>query len=182
MLDTIVRQNEEILLLLREVLAFVKPKAIVRKAAEPKKPKIITPVQQLVEAYKMAKDIDRGNKGWDKQNFARYAKSAAGLLDCFDGDVSNAGAYLFSQAEEFNSNGISWTLETIARHAWDNKGKIDEHKYSTLDAASLLEQSGSPASPQKGDVARRSSRPVRASEIPIAEFGVLDGSGDDSQP
>lgn len=146
------------------------------------KPKMISPIQQIVEAYKMAKNVSRKDKGWDKQNFSRYAKAAKGLLDCFKGDLSRAGAYVFAQGEEFDSKNISWTLETIARHAWDNKGKIDEHELSTLDAAGLLEQSRPVKAAQERSVANRNSRPVRAGEISVGEYGKLDGPGNDLEP
>lgn len=140
------------------------------------------PIQQIVEAYKMAKNISRDDKGWDKQNFSRYAKAAKGLLDCFKGDISRAGAYVFAQGEEFDAKDISWTLETIARHAWDNKGKLDEHKPSTLDADSLLEQSRPAKAPQERGLAYRSSKPVRPGEIHLGEYGKLDGPGNDLEP
>lgn len=92
--------------------------------AVPAKPK--TPIQRIVEAYKHAKGVPMDDKGWDRSNFGRYSKAAKSLLECFKGDVDLTAAYIFTRATELDEKSISWTLETITRHAWDGEGIAKE--------------------------------------------------------
>ncbi len=81
-----------------------------------------TPIQAVVRAYKHAKGVEMADKGWDKNNFPRAAKAAKNLLDCFGGDVEKCAAYIFVRSGDLNEKRLEWTLETIARHAWDKMG------------------------------------------------------------
>ncbi len=81
-----------------------------------------TAVQRIVEAYKVSKKVDMMNKEWDRANFSRYTRAAKSLLDRFKGDVDSAAAYLFVRGGYFDEKHLDWTLETIAKNAWDNAG------------------------------------------------------------
>jgi hypothetical protein len=85
-----------------------------------------TDLQRIVEAYKHAKHIAMDDKGWDKANFGRYSKAGRSLLDCFKGVLDAAAAYLFVRGQEMDEKGLEWTLETIARQAWDGAGMKQE--------------------------------------------------------
>ncbi len=100
------------------------PSASENPAPEVVKP--LTPLQRVVGAYKIAKGNDRDDKAWDKANFGRYSKAAKSLIDCFGGDEKAAVVYLLGRGQELDDKGLDWTLETISRHAWDNKSKLTE--------------------------------------------------------
>jgi uncharacterized protein YdaU (DUF1376 family) len=110
--------------------------------APPAAARELTPVQRIVGAYKIAKGNDRDDKAWDKANFGRYSKAAKSLLDCFAGNLEAAVTYLLGTGEDWDGKGITWTLETIQRHAWDNKTKLTEaangSEHRPLDADDIL--------------------------------------------
>lgn len=145
---------------------------------EASEPNPLTPLQRVVGAYKLAKGIDRDDKAWDRANYARYSKAAKSLLEACGGNLEAAVAYLIGQGDEWDAKSITWTLETIARHAWDNQAKITEAvngpEHRPLDSNNLLDE-------------RRTSRPTPARELAagalrgIAEAGQaaprLEGQG-----
>lgn len=92
--------------------------------ATPQSPRAATPVQKVVDAYKVSKNIDKTDADWDRANYGRYSKSASSLLKACAGEPKRAVAYLISQGMDWDEGSVSWTLETIARHAWDNQVKI----------------------------------------------------------
>ena len=105
-------------------------KSLTTVNSEPLTHKPETPIQAVVRAYKHSKGVGQDNKAWDKANFGRASKSAKSLLDRFAGDVDEAAAYLFVRAEQLNEKGLEWTLETIARHAWDGAGMPKQEEQS----------------------------------------------------
>jgi hypothetical protein len=60
---------------------------------------------------------------WNRNQFKTWARAAQKLLAAFKGDAAEAGAYLASKAKSLEDKGLSWNLATIARHAWDDKGR-----------------------------------------------------------
>ena len=97
----------------------------------------ITDVQRIVNAYKEAKGVGIQDKMWDRYNFARCSKPAKSLLDCL-GSWEKAAAYILGKGQEFDDIGFSWTLETIARHAWDDRGKLIERTPEQMGNPELL--------------------------------------------
>lgn len=89
-------------------------------------PKPLSSVQKIVNAYKISRGIPKDDKSWDKANFSRYSKSAKAMLECFDGDVQKSVAYVLLKADQFREKGLEYTLETLARHAYDAKGGREE--------------------------------------------------------
>lgn len=83
-----------------------------------------TDIQRVVNAYKIVKGIAKDDKGWDKANYARYSKAAKTIIEA-TGNGKRGAAFVIVQGNHFISIGITWTLETIARHAWDKKGEIN---------------------------------------------------------
>ncbi len=138
-------------------LRISSPSAATPESAE------MTPIQRIVGAYKVAKGNDRDDKAWDKANFARYSKAAKSLHDVF-GDDKAAVVYLLGQAAEWDERGVTWTLETIARHAWDNKAKLTEAanglKHSPMGSNSVLESRGPGRIAQAGALARETLRGI----------------------
>jgi len=121
-------------------------------------PKSDTNIQKVVNAYKIVKGIDKNDKGWDKANFGRYSKAAKSLLGLFVG-MESAVAYVIAQGNEFTDKGLSWTLETVARHAWDNKGKFfggeNERERNSMDANCVVGSGGLRGVAHAGDIAKK---------------------------
>ncbi len=82
-----------------------------------------TPIQKIVNAFKIAKGIDKNDTLWDKANFGRYAKAAKLMLAM--GSLEHAVAYVILKANEFRDKNLDFTLETIVRHYYDQKGEIN---------------------------------------------------------
>jgi hypothetical protein len=102
-----------------------------------------TPVQRIVLAYKIAKGNDPDDKAWDREKFPRSAAAAKSILECFGGDLDKAVVYLLGKGEEFDEKKLDWTLETVRKHAWDNRGKLTEtngNEHGKVDANRLLGQ------------------------------------------
>ncbi len=83
-----------------------------------------TPIQRVVNAYKEAKGVGMEDKGWDRANFSRYTKAAKSLIECLNG-WEPAAVYVIGKGQEFDDKNLDWTLETIKKHAWDNRGKLN---------------------------------------------------------
>jgi len=151
--------------------------------AVPSEPKIVkpkTPTQRIVEAYKMAKDVDRNDKAWDKANFGRYSKAAVNLLACFGQDVEKCAAYIFLRAEDLNEKRLDWTLETITRHAFDGIGipkKEDDHgpTLEPLESNRLPEPRGTRFVASSRSLAGDALRAIELSAVRPDGVGDLDG-------
>ena len=152
-------------------------------------PKIIkpkTPTQRIVEAYKMAKDVDRNDKAWDKANFGRYSKAAVNLLACFGQDVEKCAAYIFLRAEDLNEKRLDWTLETITRHAFDGIGipkKEDDHgpTLEPLESNRLPESGKSSRIASARDITGDALRSLELSALRSVGESDLDGPGRDQE-
>ena len=157
--------------------------------AVPSEPKIVkpkTPTQRIVEAYKMAKDVDRNDKAWDKSNFGRYSKAAVNLLACFGQDVEKCAAYIFLRAEDLNEKRLDWTLETITRHAFDGIGipkKEDDHgpTLEPQESNRLPESGKSSRIASARDITGDALRSLELSALRSVGEGDLDGPGRDQE-
>lgn len=95
-----------------------------------------TPLQAIIQGYKVLKGVDRNDTAWDKANFSRYARAGRKLLDRFGGSLDLAQQYLAWRSQGLDESGLSWTLDTIAKQAWDNvdlEEKTDGHEHGALD-------------------------------------------------
>lgn len=88
----------------------------------------LTDIQKIVNAYKAALGVPESDKAWDKAQYPRSCGAAKTILDAFV-DASVACAYVGHKAEYFNREGLSWTLETIAKWAHNDKGKFAVKKH-----------------------------------------------------
>jgi len=88
--------------------------------------KPFTDIQKIVRVFKIVSGYDKDDKGWDKLNFARCARSAKLLRD-FLGDWKRAGDCVQDVYEKLSSKGLTVTLETVVKHAADwNKDKLEK--------------------------------------------------------
>lgn len=65
--------------------------------------------------------VDENDKAWDKVYFRRYARPAADLLALFGGDIGSVCDCIEAVAGKLEKKGLSWTPETIVKHAGDFK-------------------------------------------------------------
>ena len=70
----------------------------------------------LVLSYKSRQGVPYDNRDWDQANFGR-AMVAAGSLLGLCGSLSLAEECLNDLSTEYETKGLSWTLETISRNA-----------------------------------------------------------------
>jgi len=60
------------------------------------------------------------DRAWDKANFARYSRAGNKVLSALGGNVNEAIDWLTAFREKMQAAGLSWTLDTAAKHAWDD--------------------------------------------------------------
>jgi hypothetical protein len=76
------------------------------------------PTACLVISYKTRKGVPHDNREWDAQSWGRCSASAKLMLSLCH-DLPTAEKCLSDVADGFDAKGITWTLETIAKHAPD---------------------------------------------------------------
>lgn len=91
------------------------------KPQEPKPQRVTTPVQNVVKAFKITMKVDQNDTAWDKVYFRRYARPAKDLLDLFGNDLGWVCDCIESVAMALDKKGLTWTPETIVKHAGDFK-------------------------------------------------------------
>lgn len=92
-----------------------------QKQPEPRPPRVPTPVQNVVKAFKITMGVDENDVAWDKVYFRRYSRPAADLLALFGGDIGWVCDCIEAVAGKLEKKGLSWTPETIVKHAGDFK-------------------------------------------------------------
>jgi len=83
---------------------------------------IKTDQQRLMCSYKVVKGVAAEDRSWDQHNYKTWARACSKLLGAFKGKggVNAAIDFLSAKSAEFEKKGLSWTLATIAKHAWDS--------------------------------------------------------------
>jgi phage replication O-like protein O len=100
---------------------------LTRAAGQAQEYRAETPIQKVVCAYKVAKGIPWDDREWDTgnkgSNYSRAAAASKEILKAFDQQVKPAAEFVVAFGERMGKAGRSWTLETAARWAWDEKGE-----------------------------------------------------------
>lgn len=80
--------------------------------------------QKVVLGFKCMMGIDKNNKNWDLVYFPRFSKPAKELLKLFGNDYEKAWECIEDVVRKLENKNLSWTPETIVKHAanW-NKDK-----------------------------------------------------------
>ena len=132
---------------------------------------------KIVNAYKVVKGVRRDTpkwKAWDRHNWGRCAKAAKSLYECFE-TAERAVAYVIFKGNEWNDAGLSWTLETVARHAWDDGEAFNgQQQLGPVGSSELLGHGGGGETPRKGVEGPRSLKAESASNI----LGAMPGWND----
>lgn len=80
----------------------------------------------LTILYKTLKRIEYDDRAWDKEYFARCNKRTAQLLENLGGDVQAAAKCMQDLKEQFEGDGISWTIETICQYSFEWKASQEK--------------------------------------------------------
>jgi hypothetical protein len=85
------------------------------------KAKSLTKVQRVVLGFKAVLGVEPEDKGWDSVYFRRYSRPALDLLRLFEDDVGRVADCIDQVSGALERRGLSWTPETIVKHAGDWK-------------------------------------------------------------
>lgn len=80
----------------------------------------VDPISALVILVKVLRGVQYDDRPWDKVHFPRYTKSAKILLDIC-GSFAQAKRCIEDLVQEYDSKDITWTIETVTRHAHEWK-------------------------------------------------------------
>lgn len=88
------------------------------------------PTACLVLSYKTLKGIEYDNRVWDKTNWGRCMRSASNILESLK-TLKNADRCLLEISKKMEDSNLTWTLETIERHAheWATKNIKRENEH-----------------------------------------------------
>ena len=99
------------------------PNPKVNGTESPKKPygPPKTDVQKVVAGFKAVMNVPDDDREWDAVYFRRYSRPAADLLRLCGGDVLVVADCIDQVSAAMEKKGLSWTPETIVKHAGDWK-------------------------------------------------------------
>lgn len=80
-----------------------------------------TDIQKIVRGFKAVLGVDLDDRNWDKVYFRRYSRPAKELLTLFNGNVSATADCIDGISSILDKKNLSWTPETIVKHASDWK-------------------------------------------------------------
>jgi len=80
-----------------------------------------TDVQKVVLAFKISMGVKKDDREWDRVYFRRFSGAAGDLLALFQRDVGRAADCIEAVSGSLKAKGLSWTPETIVKHASDWK-------------------------------------------------------------
>lgn len=128
------------------------------------------PAAALVIFYKVTKGIEYDNRVWDKIHFPRCMKAAKDILMALE-SFETSKRCIEELSDRFNSNSLSWSLETIVKHAFDwkleqgDKSNVKQTKSRFLNK--LNEQRSNSA------IALNGAQTGPALLAPLRDFGVV---------
>jgi hypothetical protein len=76
-----------------------------------------TPLQKFLVGIKYLQGFDLEDREWDKTYFKRYSRAATDMLNFFKGDWKAALACAEAIVKDLESKKLSWTVETLVKHA-----------------------------------------------------------------
>lgn len=80
-----------------------------------------TDIQKVVSGFKAVMEVPDDDREWDKVYFRRYSRPAADLLRLCGGDALVVADCIDQVSAAMEKRGLSWTPETIVKHAGDWK-------------------------------------------------------------
>lgn len=101
-------------------------------------------LSKIIAAYKIALGMKKDTvrwKQWDKYNYARNAKAASSILTAFlvseekevpELAVQKSVAFLIIKCDQWQDANLAFTLETVARWAWDEGEKFNADENTDL--------------------------------------------------
>jgi hypothetical protein len=86
-------------------------------ATLPQKPKQLTPLQRIVEGWKVTVGVARDDKAWDRAHYNANVQHAKKLLDLFTGDSDGALDCIEAVYHRLKSKGLDVSLAGIVRNS-----------------------------------------------------------------
>lgn len=83
----------------------------------------------LVLLYKALKAIEFDDRAWDKEYFPRCVKRCGQLIENVGGDVEAAATCMQDLKLKFESDGMSWTIETICQYSFEWNAQREKKTY-----------------------------------------------------
>lgn len=116
--------NPRVKNLLEGLVKPIAPKSEPRAPAPYKPPE--TPLQKFLVGIKILQGFEATNREWDATYFKRYGRAGSDMLKFFEGDWRSALQCAEEIIKEMESKSLSWTVETLVKHAphWKNKGGV----------------------------------------------------------
>lgn len=78
---------------------------------------VTTDVQRVVLGFKVSMGVEQEDRAWDRVYFPRYSKVARDLLHILDGNADRCLDCIESVTQWLDGRRLSWTPETILKHA-----------------------------------------------------------------
>lgn len=137
------------------------------------------PVAALVIFYKVTKGIEYDNRVWDKIHFARCMKAAKDILMALE-SFETSKKCIEELSDRFNSNSLTWSLETIVKHAFDWKLEQGEKKNVKQAKSRFLHQLNEQRA--NGATSLNGTKTGPALLAPLRDFGIIQpDSGDEDR-
>lgn len=76
-----------------------------------------TPLQKFLVGIKILQGFDAEDREWDKTYFKRYGRAASDMLAFFGGNWQEALGCSEIIVKDLESKKLSWTVETLVKHA-----------------------------------------------------------------
>lgn len=80
-----------------------------------------TDIQRVVAGFKAVLSVSDDDREWDRVYFRRYSRPASELLTLFGGDIERVADCIDQVSSALDKRRLSWTPETIVKHAGDWK-------------------------------------------------------------
>lgn len=91
-----------------------------------------TPEGIMICDFKMVLKIDRHDRDWDRVNYSRHLPAVQDILKAFYQDFVYARDFLINESISMRDwaerEGKAWTINAIARKAWNRRGQYLEEK------------------------------------------------------
>ena len=78
-------------------------------------------IRTVVHLFKAVLQVDMDDRNWDAVYFRRYARPAKEMFTLFDGNLERIAKCMDSIVASLEAKNLSWTPETIVKHAGDWK-------------------------------------------------------------
>jgi hypothetical protein len=87
---------------------------------------IKTTTEKIITSYKLLQGVKQDDRKWDKLYYSRFVRAAKQLETVFDGNWEIIKKCLIEISDGFTKSNLSWTLDTVVKHAYNWKLKREK--------------------------------------------------------